>query len=229
MIRPCPQCSRAVDVTAPGYVMCPDCGTAFDIPADEFEWTEGEHLDDSASPYTGATPTIPVAEKVAETPRCEICHARPAVRACSSCGRLVCAEDSPNFGAGRTRCVDCTSGVRGETPENFWAALWPTIREVALRPSRFFENLPVPGPLWTAVFFGVLVAIPGSIIEYVSNLALQPEIVDALGEYFPLPDNYRDLFRIIFRNGGDSGGHYFFFRFLFLSACSCTARSRTSF
>jgi len=202
MICRCPECGNQFDSPTPGTVRCPACHSPFEIKPEQFEWTAGTHLDDSSK---AAEPPIAVPidnPSATDKVLCGICRQRAAVRACASCGKLICETCSTRESADSLPvCVHCASqrgtepGFDQFTKDNFFQRLFATIRELVLRPSAFFEKLPKPGNLWAAIIFGVVVAWPGGVIELVANLIFQPELADFLGEMFQVPEDFNSYLK----------------------------------
>ncbi|MCL4234048.1 MAG: YIP1 family protein [Deltaproteobacteria bacterium] len=187
------------------------------MPAEHFAWDSGVHLanDDviedliakgeAAAPRAPVAPVIapvveavgPVVARVESTPdACEACGQRPAVRACAACHRLVCdvcaAYPSPSL-AGCAACYQ-EAGVEFDdmTSSTFLPMLLPTLREIVFRPAEFFSRLRVPGPLWPAIVFGVVMAVPGGIVSNLTNMVFQTNLVDTLATLnIEIPEEFK--------------------------------------
>lgn len=217
MQSPCPSCGSTIDIDQPGDHSCPACGHRFHVSADRFTWDSGVHLanddviedliakGDRAEPRAPVAPVVapvaevarPVTARVDSPPdACEACGQRPAVRACAACHRLVCevcaAYPSPSLAG----CAAChrAEGVEFDdmTSSTFWSLLLPTLREIVFRPAEFFGRLRVPGPLWPAIIFGVIMAVPGGIVSNLTNMMFQTNLVDMLATLnIEIPDEFK--------------------------------------
>jgi hypothetical protein len=205
----CPVCSAPFEVESPGLFLCPSCQASFEVRPDGFEWAPGEHLDDTreAAPVTLEEIPQGIAMDEGEKPApvgmpvCDVCRVNLAVRACPSCGRLICDACALPAPAGLPICRDCAApgGADDDSFENysagrFFARYFNTIPRVAFHSSEFFGNLPIPGKLWPAVIFGVLSSIPGAIVSVVANLALQNVLLKSLAEIPSISPEVSKLF-----------------------------------
>ncbi|MCC6159580.1 MAG: YIP1 family protein [Deltaproteobacteria bacterium] len=242
MHSPCPACGSSVEVDKPGDRTCPACGHVFHVLAEQFPWESGVHLanDDviedliakgeTAAPRAPVAPVIapvveavgPVVARVESMPdACEACGQRPAVRACAACHRLVCevcaAYPSPSL-AGCAACYQ-EAGVEFDemTSSTFLPMLLPTLREIVFRPAEFFSRLRVPGPLWPAIVFGVIMAVPGGIVTNLSNMLFQTNLIDTLATLnIDIPDEFKSQFTTGAGASTASSIAYSFFYILFV-------------
>ncbi len=228
MIHSCPQCGQSLIIQSPGAHQCPNCGALMEIKAEEFAWEKGEHLNDFMTPpdedinreniespdeeagsqTSDETPIAAIAS-AGEIPKsepahvhCEICVSRPAVRACKSCGKLVCETCSIIDADSRPLCSNCRVGASAKEPlfENYRAngfirSFFQALHDIFLKPSEFFSGLKTPGPFWPGVFFGVLVLFPVRIITVIFfALTLESNIADIESQLgFTMPDSFLNI------------------------------------
>ncbi len=205
----CPACGRVVHISAENFAW--DTGVHLandDVIEDLIAKNEGAPTIAVApvvSPSTPVAPSIAPVVRPGTTPAdldrampdaCEACGQRPAVRACASCHRLVCDVCAAYPTPALAGCAACYREPSVEFDDmnssTFLSLFLPTLREIVFRPAEFFDRLRVPGPLWPAIIFGVIMAVPGGIVSNLTNMIFQTNLVDTLATLnIEIPEEFK--------------------------------------
>lgn len=203
MRRVCDHCGQSLEIAAPGDHVCPQCEYVAHVDAEGFDWETGIHLGDGIPPEDDA-PTAPLAgDDIPIAPAgqiCEVCVSNPATRACPACHRLVCETCIRPHPTSGVVCALCAGEVGVDfdtvTSATFFTKFFPAIAQIALHPGDFFSRMSVPGRLWPAVIFGLIVAFPGGVMEQVTSLFFQGNLVNLMAEFnINLPEDVAGSFQ----------------------------------